>query len=158
MLIKIDRYNYNSIFRQSVEQLNILCWRERFRDGQCFVNHSLYLQLKPESIQQVNSETIPAAIGWEKNERQRLGARQVNLSSSMNPIHLAETAVGLNLKLMKWRLAPEINLETIEQTRCLLLGAGTLGCNVARCLMVEKKHTYTTRLIFLFDEILGLGS
>lgn len=54
----------------------------------------------------------------------------------MNPIHLAETAVGLNLKLMKWRLAPEIDLECLEQTRCLLLGAGTLGCNVARCLMV----------------------
>lgn len=59
----------------------------------------------------------------------------------MNPIHLAETAVGLNLKLMKWRLAPEIDLECLEKSRCLLLGAGTLGCNVARCLMVniEKK-------------------
>lgn len=55
----------------------------------------------------------------------------------MNPIHLAETAVGLNLKLMKWRLAPEIDLEILEKTRCLLLGAGTLGCNVARCLMVR---------------------
>ena len=57
----------------------------------------------------------------------------------MNPVHLAETAVGLNLKLMKWRLAPEIDLECLEKMRCLLLGAGTLGCNVARCLMVEKK-------------------
>jgi len=66
---------------------------------------------------------------------QRLGSRKVNLSASMNPIHLAETAVGLNLKLMKWRLAPEIDLEILEKTRCLLLGAGTLGCNVARCLM-----------------------
>jgi ubiquitin-like modifier-activating enzyme ATG7 len=56
----------------------------------------------------------------------------------MNPIHLAETAVGLNLKLMKWRLAPEIDLESLEKLRCLLLGAGTLGCNVARCLMVNK--------------------
>jgi len=56
----------------------------------------------------------------------------------MDPIHLAETAVGLNLKLMKWRLAPEIDLESLEKTRCLLLGAGTLGCNVARCLMVKN--------------------
>jgi len=132
--------------------LNILCWRERFRDGQCSVNHSLYLQLKPESIRPTD-DTIPAAIGWEKNERQRPGPRQVNLSSSMNPVHLAETAVGLNLKLMKWRLAPEIDLETIEQTRCLLLGAGTLGCNVARCLMVEKKISF----ISFLNKYLGLG-
>ena len=71
----------------------------------------------------------------------------------MNPVHLAETAVGLNLKLMKWRLAPEIDLETIEQTRCLLLGAGTLGCNVARCLMVEKKISF----ISFLNKYLGLG-
>ncbi|CAF5175406.1 unnamed protein product, partial [Rotaria magnacalcarata] len=80
-------------------------------------------------------DTVPPSAGWEKNERQRLGSRQVNLSTSMNPVHLAETAVGLNLKLMKWRLAPEIDLESLETMRCLLLGAGTLGCNVARCLM-----------------------
>lgn len=86
-------------------------------------------------------EAVPASTGWEKNERQRLGSRQVNLSTSMNPIHLAETAVGLNLKLMKWRLAPEIDLEILEGTRCLLLGAGTLGCNVARCLMVTNDST-----------------
>ncbi|CAM4741313.1 unnamed protein product [Rotaria magnacalcarata] len=119
---------------RSVEQLNVICWRERFRDGQQYVNHSLYLQLKPESISNID-DTVPPSAGWEKNERQRLGSRQVNLSTSMNPVHLAETAVGLNLKLMKWRLAPEIDLESLETMRCLLLGAGTLGCNVARCLM-----------------------
>ncbi|CAF4673728.1 unnamed protein product, partial [Rotaria sp. Silwood1] len=118
----------------SIEQLNIICWRERFRDGHQHVNHSLYLQLKPESISNIG-DTIPPSSGWEKNERQRLGSRQVNLSTSMNPIHLAETAVGLNLKLMKWRLAPELDLESLEQMSCLLLGAGTLGCNVAGCLM-----------------------
>ena len=63
----------------------------------------------------------------------------------MNPVHLAETAVGLNLKLMKWRLAPEIDLESLGALRCLLLGAGTLGCNVARCLMVGR--TFLIRVI-----------
>ena len=71
----------------------------------------------------------------------------------MNPVHLAETAVGLNLKLMKWRLAPEIDLQSLQQMRCLLLGAGTLGCNVARCLMVRNK---ASKIYFLL-QILGLG-
>jgi len=48
---------------------------------------------------------------------------------------LADQAVDLNLKLMRWRILPSLDLEKIAQTRCLLLGAGTLGCYVARTLM-----------------------
>jgi hypothetical protein len=51
---------------------------------------------------------------------------------------LADQAVDLNLKLMRWRILPALDLEKIAQTRCLLLGAGTLGCYVARTLMVSQ--------------------
>ena len=53
----------------------------------------------------------------------------------MDPANLAEQAVGLNLKLMKWRQAPELNLEVLKETKCLLLGSGSLGCQVARNLL-----------------------
>jgi len=75
-------------------------------------------------------------IGWERNEKNLLQPRVVDMSGSMNTEKLAESAVSLNLKLMKWRIMPNIDLDIIKKTKCLLLGSGTLGCNVARCLMV----------------------
>jgi ubiquitin-like modifier-activating enzyme ATG7 len=53
----------------------------------------------------------------------------------MDEKQLASNAVDLNIKLIKWNAAPQINLEKIKETRCLLFGAGTLGCQVARCLI-----------------------
>jgi ubiquitin-like modifier-activating enzyme ATG7 len=78
---------------------------------------------------------VPAAVGWERNLRGRHGPRIVHLASSMDPIRLAESAADLNLKLMRWRLLPSLDLVRLAATKCLLLGAGTLGCQVARGLM-----------------------
>ncbi len=71
-------------------------------------------------------------VGWERNQKGQLAPRLVNLKSSMSPESLAESSVDLNLKLMKWRIVPELDLDKIANTKCLLLGSGTLGCNVAR--------------------------
>ena len=53
----------------------------------------------------------------------------------MDPNCLAANAVDLNLKLMKWRLQPNIDLEIVKEKSVLLLGSGTLGCNVSRVLI-----------------------
>lgn len=59
----------------------------------------------------------------------------IELKKQMDPASLAEQAVGLNLKLMKWRMVPELNLEICKSAKCLLLGSGSLGCQVARNLL-----------------------
>eukprot|EP01100_Stratorugosa_tubuloviscum_P014244 TRINITY_DN7494_c1_g2_i1.p1 TRINITY_DN7494_c1_g2~~TRINITY_DN7494_c1_g2_i1.p1 ORF type:complete len:695 (-),score=260.03 TRINITY_DN7494_c1_g2_i1:76-2112(-) len=74
-------------------------------------------------------------VGWEVNQNSKLLPRSIDLAASMDPQKLAASSVDLNLKLMRWRLLPEIQLEMIANTKCLLFGAGTLGCNVSRCLL-----------------------
>lgn len=40
----------------------------------------------------------------------------------MSPLHLAEQAVDLNLRLMRWRAVPGLDITKMATTRCLLLG------------------------------------
>ncbi|KAF2303042.1 hypothetical protein GH714_012842 [Hevea brasiliensis] len=62
-------------------------------------------------------------------------SRVINLAKSMDPTMLAISAADLNLKLMRWRALPSLKLDKVSSTKCLLLGAGRLGCQVARMLM-----------------------
>ncbi|KAH6675596.1 autophagy-related protein-like protein 7 [Halenospora varia] len=82
-----------------------------------------------------NTTDMPRVTGWERNSIGKLNAKVTSLTQYMDPTALADQAVDLNLKLMKWRIAPDLNLEKIKETKCLLLGAGTLGTYVSRALM-----------------------
>ena len=70
----------------------------------------------------------PAPTGWELNARGKLGPRVMNLGPTMDPRQLAEAAVDLNLKLMRWRAAPALDTARLAATKCLLLGAGARLC------------------------------
>ncbi|EEP80836.1 E1-like protein-activating enzyme Gsa7p/Apg7p [Uncinocarpus reesii 1704] len=86
---------------------------------------------------------MPKLSGWERNNSGKLSGRTVNLTEHMNPHRIADQSVDLNLKLMKWRISPGLNLDVIKDTKCLLLGAGTLGCYVARNLLAWGVRTIT---------------
>ncbi|XP_071697488.1 ubiquitin-like modifier-activating enzyme atg7 [Rutidosis leptorrhynchoides] len=119
--------------RWNIKKVQFLCYRE---------NHGfadLSLSLVGEALIQPSQawqdrQHVPNAVGWELNRGKRV-PRCINLSTSMDPTRMAISAADLNLKLMRWRALPSLNLNMLSGTKCLLLGAGTLGCQVARMLM-----------------------
>nr|XP_020836714.1 ubiquitin-like modifier-activating enzyme ATG7 isoform X4 [Phascolarctos cinereus] len=128
-LLVLAAYKWSDRF-QSVE---VLCFRDRTLQGVRDITHSIIFEVQLPELA-YNSD-CPKAVGWEKNQKGGMGPRMVNLSECMDPKRLAESSVDLNLKLMCWRLVPTLDLDKVVSVKCLLLGAGTLGCNVARTLM-----------------------
>ncbi|KAJ6650904.1 hypothetical protein lerEdw1_001977, partial [Lerista edwardsae] len=117
--------------------IEVLCFRDRTMQGARDISHSTLFEVKLPQMTQ--SSGCPKAVGWEKNQKGTMGPRMVNLSECMDPKRLAESSVDLNLKLMCWRLVPTLDLEKVVSVKCLLLGAGTLGCSVARTLMASTE-------------------
>ncbi|GAB4827065.1 Autophagy protein 7 [Ancistrocladus abbreviatus] len=119
--------------RWNLKNIRFLCYRE----NRGFADMSL--SLVGEALISVAQEWrhqqhMPNVVGWELNRGKRV-SRCITLAKSMDPSRLAESAANLNLKLMRWRALPSLDLKMLSTTKCLLLGAGTLGCQVARMLM-----------------------
>lgn len=110
-----------------LRRLQVVCLR--LQGGQPNAEASLLFNVQlpeiPEGWCQGEGEA-PAALGWEAGARGKAAPRQVDLSEAMDPVKQAEGAADLNLKLMKWRAAPSLDLGCLAATKCLLLGAG--GC------------------------------
>ena len=70
--------------------------------------------------------------GWKLNNKKPYFT---NVAESMDPESLFKAAANLNLRLMKWRMAPGLDVDKLHEQRVLLFGCGTLGCNVARDLL-----------------------
>ncbi|KAF2835109.1 E1-like protein-activating enzyme Gsa7p/Apg7p [Patellaria atrata CBS 101060] len=130
--------------RWHLDEVQVLCYRDthirRDESRSIILNLRSYLTptdstTGPDPKEPGNLLSMPKATGWERNEQNKLSSRLVDLAAYMDPSRLADQAVDLNLKLIKWRIAPSIDLDVIKTTKCLLLGAGTLGSYVARNLM-----------------------
>ncbi|KAJ7512741.1 hypothetical protein B0H11DRAFT_1947177 [Mycena galericulata] len=126
----------HALYPTTTTQLRVLCWRDSEVPSTSTGWKSRVGALHCELPQEAAIGAVrPSAVGWEKNPQGKLAPRMADLAPMMDPVRLADQAVDLNLKLMRWRILPALDLEKISSTRCLLLGAGTLGCYVARTLM-----------------------
>lgn len=122
------------------------CWPLRqVLTNQSFAGRTIRIQARDRtftvavpSMQDGNSDT--GITGWERSRedpRRIAPVKCTDLSSLFDPCQLAKQAAELNLKLMKWRLVPQLDLSRLSRTTCLLIGSGTLGCNIARVLTVS---------------------
>ncbi|VDO20296.1 unnamed protein product [Haemonchus placei] len=103
-----------------------------------------------------NCYQLPTSVGWERNIQGKMVPQFADMRKILMMVpnarfhvlflffRLMEQSVGLNLSLMKWRLVPEMKLERYTTLKVLIFGAGTLGSNIARCLMAwgVKKITF----------------
>ena len=78
----------------------------------------------------------PPAVGWEAGPRGgRPGPRRAGVGAALDARRVATRAVALNLRLMRWRAATDLDPGIVSRASFLLIGAGTLGCAAARCLV-----------------------
>jgi ubiquitin-like modifier-activating enzyme ATG7 len=123
------------------DRIQILCYREtqarRDAARSVILDMEIPRQVKKKAEEEVAKDplALPKVVGWERNAQGKLAGRMVDLTEYMDPKKLADSSVDLNLKLMKWRISPNLNLDLIKETKCLLLGAGTLGSYVSRNLL-----------------------
>jgi ubiquitin-like modifier-activating enzyme ATG7 len=114
-----------------LKEAQVMCYRDTHakRDQ----TNSIILQLEadpsPDSISTVDEPSerpktpkMPKVTGWERTEAGKITSRSVDLSEYMDERKLADQAVDLNLKLIKWRISPNIDLEVIKNTSCLYWG------------------------------------
>ena len=66
-----------------------------------------------------------------------------DLKGIFDPRSLSQSAVGLNLKLMKWRMVPDLDLDVVKNIKWLLLGSGSLGCQIGRNLLSWGFENFT---------------
>ncbi|KAK9493767.1 hypothetical protein V1508DRAFT_414996 [Lipomyces doorenjongii] len=116
---------------QGLLRVKVLC----FRDLRTLSSESRSIWMQFERSDVTGTDEQLRTTGWERNSQNKLAPKMSDLAPLMDPKRLADQAVDLNLKLMRWRIAPNLDIDKVQRTKCLLLGAGTLGSYVARALM-----------------------
>ncbi|KAH7255515.1 uncharacterized protein BKA55DRAFT_725791 [Fusarium redolens] len=127
--------NFLVLIRQRfrLTKAKVICYRDT--QARRHEARSVILPLEMGSVENLEITEMPKVTGWVRASNGKIQAQRINVGEYVDPLRLADDAVDMNLKLMKWRVAPNLKLDPIKNTKCLLLGAGTLGCNVSQALM-----------------------
>lgn len=115
----------------SGQQINVLAVRQ---DEQRTLKPSLIFKVDLKNVGELDKSSMKWT-GWERNKQGKLLPKMALMGEVMDPVMESEHFAKLNLKLMKWRLLPNLDLEKISAQKCLIFGAGTLGCAIARNLL-----------------------
>ncbi len=121
--------------RWKQDRIQILCYRDVQSNRDAARSIVFDMEVSKVAKKPAGEGVMPRVVGWERNAAGKLAGRMADLKEYMDPKRLADQSVDLNLKLIKWRISPNLNLDIIKNTKCLLLGAGTLGSYVSRNLM-----------------------
>ena len=90
---------------------------------------SIVMQVRFPSISgdTTTTSSSPKVVGWEPNAKGKMGARVVDLAPFMDPQRRAVESADLNLKLMRWRFLPDLDIDRLARTKVLSLGLGAGG-------------------------------
>jgi ubiquitin-like modifier-activating enzyme ATG7 len=133
-IAKLRAY-FNKNSQEKEMTLKVLSIRDKISKltEELTLKDTFYMEFKfaKEDIQSAES----SLLRLKDFDNNTIKGHTITLKDQMDPKVIAEEAVDLNLKLMKWRMVPGLNLEIFKQTKVLLLGSGSLGCQVARNLL-----------------------
>ncbi|XP_004969162.1 ubiquitin-like modifier-activating enzyme atg7 [Setaria italica] len=122
--------------RWKIEKVQFFCYRE-FQGNPDLVQSLIGEASFPSPSGWDDPDHVPDAFGWEGVKPGKgtkgMKPKEIDIQSS-NPASQDEEKQLMHLKLMGWRHFP-VNIDKLSQVRVLVLGAGTLGCEVARLLM-----------------------
>jgi ubiquitin-like modifier-activating enzyme ATG7 len=113
------------------KQIKVISVRQ---DETLKLNSSLLFTIDLSNASNVDKADVKWT-GWEKNKQEKLAPKMISMKDSIDPVKQSEHFSNFNLKLMKWSLVPNLDLDIVKSRKCLIFGSGTLGCAISRNLL-----------------------